>query len=141
MKYFITVTRLAIVSQSISVDAGSPSAAAKKALEEARGCNVSNWGIDTVYDDRQPHSVLSADDCQDIEGNYHDVAESLPPSTPTPSAMFDVIKQFIDTIDATGGVRIVDDGTAPVADEDWIDLGDAYMTACRAIDHTPKIVS
>ena len=35
---------------------------------------------------------------------------------------------FIDTIDVTGGIREQGDGTvAPIADGDWIDLGEAYL--------------
>jgi hypothetical protein len=46
---------------------------------------------------------------------------------------------FIDAIDVTGGIREQDDGTvAPIADEDWIDLGEAYLQACNALGHPPK---
>ncbi len=44
------------------------------------------------------------------------------------------------TIEATGGVRKLEDGLyAPVGDEDWIDLGEAYLDACLALDRLPKI--
>ena len=46
---------------------------------------------------------------------------------------------FIDTIEVTGGICDQGDGTvAPIADEDWIDLGEAYLQACNALDHPPK---
>ena len=46
---------------------------------------------------------------------------------------------FIDTIEVTGGIREQGDGTiAPIADGDWIDLGEAYLQACNALDHPPK---
>ena len=46
---------------------------------------------------------------------------------------------FVDTIDVTGGIRDQGDGTvAPIADEDWIDLGEAYLQACNALGHPPK---
>jgi hypothetical protein len=46
----------------------------------------------------------------------------------------ETLTQFVDTIDATGGVVEVEDGhTAPVADEEWIDLGEVYLTAKEAL--------
>ena len=46
---------------------------------------------------------------------------------------------FIDTIEVTGGIREQGDGTvAPIADGDWIDLGEAYLQACNALSHPPK---
>ena len=51
------------------------------------------------------------------------------------------LKAFVDAIDATGGVRRQSDGCyVPVADEDWIDLGDAYLDACIALDRKPIVV-
>lgn len=48
------------------------------------------------------------------------------------------LESFIWTINATGGVIEFRDGTvAPEADPEWIDLGDAYLTACRALGKTP----
>jgi hypothetical protein len=38
---------------------------------------------------------------------------------------------FIETIDATGGVGA---DLSPVADEDWLDLGEAYAEACSALE-------
>lgn len=47
---------------------------------------------------------------------------------------------FVDAIDATGGVVKTRSGHyAPVADEDWIDLGEAYMDACEVLDIEPKV--
>lgn len=49
-------------------------------------------------------------------------------------------QRLIGSINATGGVRESEppDGlVAPVADEDWVDLGDAYMLACAAVGATP----
>jgi hypothetical protein len=48
------------------------------------------------------------------------------------------LREFVHTIDATGGVLQLPSGLcAPCADEDWIDLGEAYLKACRALKRTP----
>jgi hypothetical protein len=48
------------------------------------------------------------------------------------------LESFIGAIEATGGVVIDHKGLAcPVADPDWIDLGDAYLQACRALGREP----
>jgi hypothetical protein len=45
---------------------------------------------------------------------------------------------FVEAIEATGGIAIDGQGYAcPVADPDWIDLGDAYLKACRALGRKP----
>jgi hypothetical protein len=44
------------------------------------------------------------------------------------------LEDFINTIEATGGIRAFEDGTyGPEADEDWIDLGDSYIKACAEL--------
>ena len=45
----------------------------------------------------------------------------------------DALREFIDAINATGGVTKVKDGIVPVADLDWLDLGEAYASACQAL--------
>ena len=51
-----------------------------------------------------------------------------------------VLEEFISTIDNTGGVVLGINGLyVPVVDEEWVDLGEAYMSACMAIDHRPVI--
>lgn len=55
--------------------------------------------------------------------------------------MCDALKSFVSTIDNTGGVYAFNDGThAPVTDKEWIDLGEAYMQACRSLRVKPKTV-
>ena len=47
---------------------------------------------------------------------------------------------LVSTIEATGGV--VEDqygNTTPKADHDWIDLGEAYLTACQALGREPVV--
>lgn len=48
--------------------------------------------------------------------------------------------QFIEAIDATGGVESLPSGYAPAGSPDWTDLGAAYIVACRALGRTPRIV-
>lgn len=51
-------------------------------------------------------------------------------------------QMLMDTVEAAGGVRPNPDGTySPVGDPDWIDLADAYLTACHQCGHEPKIVA
>lgn len=51
-----------------------------------------------------------------------------------------VLKQFINTIEATGGlVKFPNGDLAPCADHDWIDLADAYVAACEALGMNPII--
>ena len=47
---------------------------------------------------------------------------------------------LISTVEATGGVAEDQYGnTAPQADPDWLDLGEAYLAACTAVDHEPRV--
>lgn len=47
-------------------------------------------------------------------------------------------RQLVSTIENTGGVTKHPDGTiGPVADPDWIDLGDAYQMAKAALGAEP----
>jgi hypothetical protein len=47
---------------------------------------------------------------------------------------------FIDVINSTGGV-VKDSGGyfVPVADTYWIDLGESYIKACKAVGVEPKV--
>lgn len=50
------------------------------------------------------------------------------------------LESFVATIDNVGGVIRIDFGAyAPVGDEDWLDLGSAYLEACSALNVAPKI--
>jgi hypothetical protein len=49
------------------------------------------------------------------------------------------LKALIDCIECTGGCVVDDHGNVvPYADQEWIDLGDAYMAACAALNVEPK---
>ena len=51
-------------------------------------------------------------------------------------------QMLMDTVEAVGGVRPNQDGTySPLGDPDWIDLADAYLTACHECGREPKIVA
>ena len=51
------------------------------------------------------------------------------------------LRQFVDTVNATGGLVVNDAGeTAPAADEDWLDLAEAYLAACDALGVAPHNV-
>ena len=54
-------------------------------------------------------------------------------------AMKQALADFVETIEATGGVRKTREGHfVPVGDEDWIDLGEAYAKACSALGRKLK---
>jgi hypothetical protein len=51
------------------------------------------------------------------------------------------LQKFIDTINATGGIMLTSKSEyAPVGDEEWVDLGFAYLDACEALGVEPKYV-
>lgn len=49
------------------------------------------------------------------------------------------LQQFVEAINATGGVAKEEETGlyAPVADASWIDLGEAYLDACKALGVEP----
>jgi hypothetical protein len=50
------------------------------------------------------------------------------------------LRAFIHTINATGGVVRPDTSfVAPAADEEWLDLGFAYIQACQALGMEPVV--
>jgi len=51
----------------------------------------------------------------------------------------DALLAFVEAIDATGGVVYDGQHHAPVADEEWIDLGEAYLKACLALGREAKV--
>lgn len=60
------------------------------------------------------------------------------------AAMEVALLQFIEAVEVTGGVQRIDqaEGYVPVADIDWpgwLDLGEAYLSACKAMDRRPKV--
>jgi hypothetical protein len=71
------------------------------------------------------------------------------------AAMRSALEAFIGTIEATGGcirpgggaggppgdaiIDFEDDRPVPAGDEDWLDLADAYLLACRVLGREPVI--
>lgn len=52
-----------------------------------------------------------------------------------------LLKEFVDDIEATGGVMARESGLfVPLGDPEWIDLGELYIKACKALAHKPLIV-
>ena len=50
------------------------------------------------------------------------------------------LAEFVDAIDATGGIKVDPKGyRVPCGDEDWIDLGEAYVVACKALGREPTV--
>jgi len=51
------------------------------------------------------------------------------------------LREFCDDIDQTGGLVLHGEGShyVPAASDDWIDLGETYLKACKALRRKPKI--
>lgn len=50
------------------------------------------------------------------------------------------LRQLVQTVNVTGGIiRLPSGCVAPKADEDWIDLGDVYLEACKELGVEPVI--
>jgi hypothetical protein len=48
------------------------------------------------------------------------------------------LRRIVDTINSTGGiVKHADETHGCLADPDWIDLADAYLLACEALNIAP----
>ena len=57
-----------------------------------------------------------------------------------PETTEESLMEFIKTIEDTGGVALNAKGLyEPLADRDWIDLGDAYVNACEVLKRKPMI--
>lgn len=75
------------------------------------------------------------DDCKSPE-SITDFCRAVAVADPAKNA---ALREFISCIESTGGVRTSEDGwVVPVADEDWSDLGAAYLSACAAMSVKPK---
>lgn len=83
-----------------------------------------------VYDD-YPAIKMAKEAIAKAEGNQ---------KTDNPARKNASLKQLISAIEASGGVIKCEGGLyAPVADTDWIDLGEAYIAACAELGRQPKI--
>lgn len=52
------------------------------------------------------------------------------------------LRAFVQAIDATGGIEYDHAGyPCPVGDYAWIDLGEAYLLACRALGREPLVAN
>lgn len=50
------------------------------------------------------------------------------------------LTSMVECVSSTGGVRRCQDGrVSPVADEDWLDLGEAYLEACEVLGVEPVV--
>lgn len=68
------------------------------------------------------------------------VSGSTQKCTAEPAGEMTACDRLISTIEATGGVIAYENGTfGPVGDPDWIDLGDAYVSACQEAGREPRI--
>lgn len=50
------------------------------------------------------------------------------------------LEEFVNTVDATGGIVRDPKGLyAPVESDEWFDLGNAYIMACKALGRDPYV--
>lgn len=58
----------------------------------------------------------------------------------TEAALRAALEEFCECIDVTGGVYYTAGGLAcPQGDDEWVDLGEAYLGACAALGRPPVI--
>lgn len=56
----------------------------------------------------------------------------------TPHTTWTALQEFITDVDATGGVFQTVDGTVhPSSAEEWTDIGDTYLKACKELGVEP----
>lgn len=129
--YNVLVTREASEHANVRVEADSPEGAEEKALEVTRNEDLT-WEVD--------------------EGNYHkpyiadpgNCAEEVTEDEEGPDALHAdlahlALVELVKTINFTGGLTKNDSGEyVPAVDEDWVDLGNAYLRACEALGIQPK---
>ncbi len=52
----------------------------------------------------------------------------------------EVLLDLVETIDSVGGILINENGYAvPVCDQDWVDLGEVYLEACKILNRFPMV--
>jgi hypothetical protein len=87
-------------------------------------------GEDEHFDvEWEDHSYCKCCDC-----DFASTVSHFRGGKPTEDPKVAALKSFCSTIDVTGGLNA--EGN-PVADEEWIDLGDAYAEACEVLNRKP----
>lgn len=62
------------------------------------------------------------------------------PQTARRVLITDAVRHFVDCVESTGGVlHTPEDTYQPAADENWTDLGAAYVEACAALGIQPRV--
>ena len=119
--------------------------------------------LDAISGQLDPERAWDSETIEWVAGAIEDAGLKPDPISPEPmddtdeptAAMRSALEAFIDTIEATGGcvrpgagtdpgddaetVEFVDDRPVPAGDQEWLDLADAYLLACRALDRAPVI--
>jgi len=50
-----------------------------------------------------------------------------------------LLEEFVGTIEASGGVAREGVIHVPLADREWVDMGELYIQVCEFLDHEPMI--
>jgi hypothetical protein len=100
---------------------------------EWTGDDSETKNIEDVFDRVEPGEIMPYGECPECGALCHG-----------PSKTVDALEEFVDCIEQTGGlVQDPDHGEGyegvPEACHDWGDLGDAYISACKALGKKPMI--
>ncbi len=87
--------------------------------------------------------VVSEDEEAEAREVKQEISEAIRrvDTGPNPARMEEVLNELIKDIENTDGVlRLANGLHVPLADEDWVDLGETYMNACDVLGKTPVVV-
>lgn len=84
-----------------------------------------------------PGEEVPAGECPDLECG---ALVYLDDDSTYVGRLFNCARLLIDLVNATGGcIKDAKGFVVPKCDEDWIDLGEAYVKACEALGEKPKM--
>jgi hypothetical protein len=140
-----------------------PSELTREELEQIVGQVRDILWLDSVSGALDPDRSWDSETIEWVSGVLEDAGlkpDPVRPSSPATDdppvvAMRAALEAFIATIEATGGcirpgradvgtpdealIALEDERPVPAADEDWLDLADAYLLACRALGREPMV--
>lgn len=99
-------------------------------IESTSIFTMTDDGEDSHFDvEWEDHSYCKCGSC-----DFASTVSHFRGGKPTKDPKIAALESFCSTIDVTGGLNAQGN---PVADEEWIDLGDAYAEACEVLGRKP----